>query len=639
MPGRPWLKALGAGLALLGGAVLLIILVPPTAWLRPIAEARATALLGRAVHITDLALRLGAMTEVELRGVRVANPEGFAAEGDFAEIAQVTLRFDIWASWRSGAPVIALMAINGASIQPRVLADGSHNLAFAFGPPPGEDAVGTPPPFPIGLVTISGGEARLLHTPLRADVAWHFETRDSAEPQQLIVSAEGHYAGAPITARLVSGAILGVRDATNPWPVEAELVNGTTRGTLRGTLRNPLLLAGADLRLELSGPDMRFLTPLTGVPIPSTPEFSIAGRLALAAGRLRFTEIAGRVGNSDLEGEVTMQPRQGHPDITADLRSRRVDLADLAGFIGGNPGRGRPMRSDAGSTGRVLPNAPVNFPLFRAADIHARFRASQIRGADSPLDNLDATVDLVNGVLTLHPLRGAVGRGEAVVNATLTPRGDMLHAVGEVELRRLDIGRLMRALGGRGGGSLDGRASIESLGASTAQLLARGNGALTLRTAGGNLSAFAVDIAGLRLVNAMFSAFGLPSRTELQCFVADFALQAGVLNTRAMLLETSEALLIGSGRIRLDQETLDLRLRSQAKHFTVGSLRTSMAVTGSFSDPSVFPVIVQNSGDGALDRLWDLATAPLSLLPIVELGIGDDPRCAAMLRRAGAPRR
>jgi hypothetical protein len=46
-------------------------------------------------------------------------------------------------------------------------------------------------------------------------------------------------------------------------------------------------------------------------------------------------------------------------------------------------------------------------------------------------------------------------------------------------------------------------------------LLARGNGALGLRMAGGDLRAVTVDLAGLRLGNAIFSAFGLPSRTAL----------------------------------------------------------------------------------------------------------------------------
>ncbi len=60
-----------------------------------------------------------------------------------------------------------------------------------------------------------------------------------------------------------------------------------------------------------------------------------------------------------------------------------------------------------------------------------------------------------------------------------------------------------------------------------------------------------------------------------------------------------------------------------------------MAVTGSFSTPSVFPVIMRDRGDSPLEQLWGLATAPLSLPPIIESGIAEDQRGAAPLRRAG----
>jgi len=315
--------------------------------------------------------------------------------------------------------------------------------------------------------------------------------------------------------------------------------------------------------------------------------------------------------------------------VTMDLRARHVDLADLAGFIGGNPGRGQPIRNDTSRTGMVLPNAPVNLPLFRAADVHARFRAARIIGADSPFDTLDVTLELINGVVKLQPLRGGVGSGAVIVTGTLTPQEDgQLHALGEMEFQQLDIARILRTLDAQGGGALSGRARIEATGRSTAQLLARGNGALSLRTAGGNLSAFAVDMAGLRLGNAIFSAFGLPSRTNLECFVADFAMERGVLNARTLLLETSDAVLLGSGSIHLEDERLNLRVRSEAKHFTIASLPASIALRGRLSDPSVSLVAAERGG--ALDAIL----APLSFIPIIEFGIGDDPRCEAMLERS-----
>ncbi|MEI6159823.1 MAG: AsmA family protein [Roseococcus sp.] len=637
-PNRRWRIMLGAALILCAGMAGFFLFVFSWTWFVPFAEQRASALIGRPVTIAALHVSPGRVTEIALSGVTIGNPPDFADDVPFARIEALLIGLDSLATLRDRILHITSLAVDGADVRAVTRADGRNNHSFNL-PLPLVEAPG--PAGAIGRLSLRQGRLRILHAPLAADFAVTVETRDSPDGTAgIIAEASGTYARAPITARFTGGSLLAIGDAAQPWPVTLEVLNGTTRAALRGTLRNILALEGADLRLELAGPDMRFLRPLIGVPIPSTPPFRVAGQLTYGEGRFRFTGMQGQVGHSDLGGTVTMDPRGRVPDIVADLVARQVDLADLAGFIGGNPGRGTPIRDDASRTGRVLPNAPVNLPLFRAANVHARFRAARIIGEDAPLDTLDVTLDLVDGVVTLKPLQAGIGAGAVMVTGTLTPREDgQLHAVGDATFQQIDLGRVMQALGARGGGALDGRGRIDAVGRSTAELMARGNGALGLRMAGGDLSAVTMDLAGLRLGNAIFSALGLPSRTRLECFVADFALAAGVLNTRLMLLETTDALILGSGTIRLDREEFDLRLRSQAKHFTVGSLPTSLAVTGRLSDPSVAPVIVQNrGGEGPLGQLLDLALAPLSLVPIIEFGMGDDPRCRAAIERTRQPR-
>src|SRR6202012_6137716 len=78
---------------------------------------------------------------------------------------------------------------------------------------------------------------------------------------------------------------------------------------------------------------------LTGLPIPKTPNYQVAGQLDFADGRVQFRNFKGRVGNSDLNGTIDADPANQPPEVTADLVSHSVDLADLGGFIGAEPGR------------------------------------------------------------------------------------------------------------------------------------------------------------------------------------------------------------------------------------------------------------------------------------------------------------
>lgn len=620
---KRWLLILGTPLL----ALVVLLLVFSWNWLIPVLEPQAAALLGRPVRIGGLHISLGRSTVVTLRQVRVENPEGFAAEPPFATIDTVVLRLDGMASLRGRTAVIRDVEIDGAAVEAASLPDGRDNFTFTLAER-ANPADGQAPTAPFQRLAIRNSRAHVVHAGLRADFTGDIATREQEGRPEVVLNLRGTYARQPLTGEIIGGSILDFSNPERPWPIDARIQNGPTRGRLVGHLRNPLALAGADVRLELAGPDMSLLRPLTGVPIPRTPRYQVAGKLDYGEERFRFTEIVGQVGSTDLSGTLTVDPRGAKPDITADLRSRRVDMADLAGFIGGNPGRGAPD-----TDGRVLPSQALDIPAFQTANVHLRYRAAQISGRDAPIDNLEATLDLVDGVVRLHPLRAGIGRGEIVGDFTLTPQPGGLRTVMDARFTRMDISRLMRSVGGRGGGQLNGRARLEGTGRSTAEILARGNGAVTFGTAGGNLGAFLVDLAGLRLGNAILSAFGIPTRTNLECFVADFALQNGVLNTRALFLETEDATILGTGSIRLSDERMDLRLLSQAKSFTIASLPTSLGVTGTFSDPSVFPVIVQRDDGSAFGQLLSVLRAPLSLLPIVEFGIGEDARCETVLNR------
>ena len=115
-----------------------------------------------------------------------------------------------------------------------------------------------------------------------------------------------------------------------------------------------------------------------------------------------------------------------------------------------------------------------------------------------------------------------------------------------------------------------GRAVLETTGNSMATMLAHGNGSLQLTMAGGgDLSALLVDLSGLQFGNALLSALGVPDRDKIECFVADFALQGGELQTRALLLDTTSDIISGGGTINLRTESLDYHTRSGPKPSTL----------------------------------------------------------------------
>lgn len=640
---RRWPYVLGAFVVL----IVAVVALWDWNWFKPSVESWASGKLGHPVTIQNFHVKLGRVLQIESDGVVIANPAGWPGGGNFATADKLIVDVVAMPYIRDRALVMPRIEIDKPIVNAAQLEDGRSNWTL-----PTSDTPSTGPGWQVGDLVIDDGHAGVKIPKLKADFQIDVATHEEpGKPSQVVANGKGTYDAQPIQAKFTGGALLSLRDASQPYPVDLQVENGPTRVSLEGTVQNPLNFAGADLKLHLAGSDMGKLTPLTGVPIPETPPYDIAGQLDYVAHKVRFTGFTGRMGKSDLSGSIEVDTGENLPVVTADLSSKLVDLDDLAGFIGGTPGNAR----EAGATPaqrrqvaaaqagpKLLPDTPINLPRVNMANVHLKYRGARIEGRSQPLDNIVAVLDIVDGQIDLHPLQFGVGTGRIVGTFNLAQKDKILHTKAKVDFQRVDIARLMAATHlVKGAGSIGGQAVLDGTGNSVAQILGHGNGDLKLFVAGGgNVSALLVDLSGLEFGNALLSALGIPTRAMLQCVATDFALRNGVLNTQTFLVDTSEAKIGMTGDINLRTEAIDLRLRSEAKHFTIGSLNTPIDVTGTLKNPSVRPELKDLLlRGGAAVALGIVATPLAALIPTIQFGTGEDHACAGLLGKAEAPAR
>jgi hypothetical protein len=123
----------------------------------------------------------------------------------------------------------------------------------------------------------------------------------------------------------------------------------------------------------------------------------------------------------------------------------------------------------------------------------------------------------------------------------------------------------------------------------------------------------------------LFTSLG-GRRTPVECFVADLPMRRGILSTRALLLETEDAVIEGRGVVDLRRERVEIRLQTASKRLTVGVLPVPLLINGTLKAPSARPAPAEGASGGIADVM--------AALPTVRFGVGDDPRCEGMLRRA-----
>jgi uncharacterized protein involved in outer membrane biogenesis len=610
-------------------------------WFIPMVNARATAALGRKTTVQHLDVKLGRTTAVILSGVEVANPDGIGDGKPFAQIGKLTVMADVMAYIHTRQIVIPQIIVDQPVIEADQEADGKASWTGLGSSSSSEPAGGKADPAAgprIGQLVINDGQAHVVMAKMKSDFHLAVSTRSAddapakdhdkaaANGGQIVVDAKGTYAAQPITGQFVGGALLSLRDAANPYPMDLHLANGPTKVALTGTVQNPLNFAGANLKLEFSGPNGALLTPLTGVPIPETPPYSLAGGLDIEGKKVKFEHFTGKLGSSDLNGDISVDPTQEKPFVDANLFSRQVNLKDLSGFIGGKPGEAPAQKA---VSAKVLPDTPINLPKLNAANVKLRYKGEHILGREVPLDNIVADVDITDGRISAKPISFAVGTGQIVIATDLDPVNE--HAFKtktDVQFKRLDVAKLLASTGAvEGAGTMSGSLNLVSTGNSFSTLMANGDGGFRVGMGGGNLSALLVDLAGLEFGNALLSALGIPNRANIQCFAIDMGLTHGVLNTKTFLLDTSEARVVGTGTISLGPETIDYKLKTDSKHFSIGTLPTPIDIGGTFKKPSIAPEIGPLALRAGAAVGLGVLFPPAALLPTISFGTGDDDAC------------
>lgn len=626
-----WLALVAAPIV----AIVAVALIWGWDLLIPMIAGRASAYLGRPVHIAHLHIRPGRVVQVTADDVTIGNPPDWAGD-PLASIPHLVVRLDAWDYIRHRQIVVPFVAIEQPQVTASQAPNGEANYKLQLASRAGPGAR-------IGEVRIDGGYLHVQLAKLKADVGIDIRTEGEGDQEKLVAEAHGTYNAQPINGHLVGGAIVALQEMSHPWPIDLQLQNGPTKVALVGSIKNPMTLEGADLKLRLAGPDMSLLGPLTGLPMTKTPNYQIAGQLQFVNQHVQLRDFAARVGSSDVEGTIDVNPDTEPPDMVAELASRRLDLADLGGFLGAEPGRTttpgqtpaqRAQIARAETQPRLIPNTPISISKLHWADVHVTYRAGSIVGRSVPLDNLNIVADIVNGQVNIHPISFGVGSGRISGAIQLTPEGNLVHTHAKLEFQRVDVSRLMAATHAfEGAGAISGGATLEAVGSSLAQMVDNGHGELQLAMVGGNLSAVLVDLSGLEFGNALLSALGMPKRTPVACFITDADLNRGLLHLQAMVLDTGEGIVTATGGADLRNEQLDLELRTEAKHFTIGSLRTPLHITGTLKHPSIAPG-AELGVRGGLAIGLGVAFPPLALLPTIQFGAGDDHRCDRVLAQS-----
>jgi AsmA family protein len=648
-----------AGAVLKWGAISLAILVSlllacvllvqrnANALRGPIARI-ASGYVGRAIHIDGtLKLQLLSLTPyAAVDGLRVGNPQ-WARVPNMARVGRLEVSIDLLALLTTQ---IVIPRLSIEELELSLERDASDRANWRF-----EDLNNRRAP------------SRAVDLPLVRRLileGWHIEVRDAIRKlhfngtvaasesggdaaQRLRLDGSGEMNGAPF-ALLATGDPLTSAARGQPYNCTANIRAGRTHLNLQARIANPLDVDALAATFTATGADLADLYYLTGLTLPNTPPYTLAGHLQTAGTHVDISQLAGMFGNSDLEGTMVIETGAARVLLTAQLLSRSLDIVDLGPSLGAAsredhpaPTSGKPLEKKlepVPANALWLPDAQLDLGRVRGMDADVRYRAQSVNAQDIPFKEVAWRLRLDHGVMTIDPLSFVLPAGRIAARLRIDATRDVPDVAFDGRLIGIDLAQFHAHDSEPPlAGLLLGRFVVRGRGRSVHTVAAGANGAVTTAISRGQVRSAFAELTGINVARGL----GLlltknQQKDDIRCAVADFNSTDGVVAARNIVVDTQNLRIIGKGSIDLRTERLHLSVDGEPKKLRFATLQSPIVIHGTLRKPTVGldPAhLVKQAGFaiglGAL-------VAPLAVvLAFIDPGLVKDADCGALLASAG----
>ncbi|QOY22636.1 AsmA family protein [Xanthomonas citri] len=622
------------GLGIVAALVAIFVLLFDWNWLRGPVERAVSAKTGREFHLGHLDVDLGRITTVRGERLSLGNAS-WSKRGAMAELNAAEIDVEFWPLLRGKLrlPEIRLE-------HPTLLLEAgndSHPGNWVFDQSDGDGSMPR-----LGRLLVTNGRLQYIDDASRSDVNVAINSLAPPSSDQraapIGIDGKGRWKGYPFSLKGNTASPLELSQSEHPFRIDLRGSAGATRTHVRGTLTNPFQFRVFDLQMALSGQDMEDLYPLIDVAMPSTPPYKLDGRLRRDGDVWRYEKFTGTAGDSDLSGTAEIDLRNKRPFLRADLASKRLDFDDLAGFVGAPPKTGTNESANAeqkkqaaqlAASARVLPTTPYDLSKLRSMDAQVRWRAQRINAPSWPLDDMDASLTLKDGLLQLDPLNFGVAGGDIRSTIGMDARKAVITTQLKASIRGIRLDRLFpdATLAKQASGAIGGELDLRGRGNSIAAMLGSADGSIGVGMGRGHVGNLIMELAGLDIAESLKYLLTKDRQIPVRCIFGDFGVQDGLMQSRALAFDSTDTIIVGEGNISLKNETLDLLLRPRPKDRSILSLRSPLRIGGTFKDPSFRPDFKALGVRGAIAIALGSIAPPAALLATFEPGPGKDSDC------------
>jgi uncharacterized protein involved in outer membrane biogenesis len=614
----------------------------------------ASAHAGRSIYIDGtLTLHLLSLApHAVAEGVRIGNPPWSKAR-DMAQIGRLEIALSLSPLLKAQL-IVPRVDIRNLNLSLERDATDRANWRFGNTDSRPEPTTAAPKLPVVRSFTLDRGHIEVVDAIRKLQFDGTIAANQSAAggAQSLRLDGTGQMNGAPF-GLVMSGDPLMAAEQGRPYNFASDIRAGSTRLKFQARIAKPFDLGSLAATFSASGADLADVYYLTGLTLPNTPPYTIAGQLQMQGTRVRLEDLAGTLGNSDMHGTMAIETGGTRPVMRADLASRSLDISDLGPSLGAAPRETRPApaggkparkrQEPVPANAPLLPDAQLDLERVRGMDADVRYRAQSVNAQKIPFKEVAWRLRLDHGVMTIDPLSFVLPQGRVAGRLRIDATRDVPEVALDGRMSAVDLSQFhARNSEPPLDGLLLGRITVRGRGRSVHAVASTADGTVTTVVPHGEIREAFAELTGINVARGL----GLlltknQQKADIRCGVADFSSRDGELASQNIVIDTQNVRITGKGTVNLRNETLDLSVDGQPKKVRLLTLRSPIIVHGALRKPSVSletgHVAKQTAEAVALGAL---ATPLAAILAFVDPGLAKDADCSALLaeaKQAGVP--
>jgi len=656
-----WMLRIVVLLLLLPLITLLAIALTPEHMLGHAAGKLASRNAGLEYQIDSASLDVfSASPRLALSGVRAINSEGHEVLASASFTASVKAKQWLRAKLRfsdvqlGGGPLKLVRFEDGRSNFDHWLPDGtSIDAAFSEAEvvsDTAESAESREKAFAVALVeSLVELEVPDIENLLISDLGIEFDDRQMGRTINVAVNASGStsYSESPLNVNM-SGmfnelplmATLQARSETGlnkrisemtivELDMEARLAEAEL--LLDGKADSIAGLKGLSGRFVFSAPGTIELQSLFAEPIPDIRPLQFEAQIEGQDELFLLQGIDANIGQSQIQGDVRINPTTTPVDVAANFQSENLDLNDLWNILESRPALG--SASEAETQQSWLSDETFDLqPLLGQLDGALRFTADHIELDQFPLESFDIRVKIRGNQLELLPMDFGLAGGSVEAEMNMQVSDDGIFGDSQLRIRGIDMGQITRwdtfFMGAVG--QLGGRANYQFEGNSLASLARAADGEMTLLISGGKLNRVIDNLVKPHKEPGIESWKELSDQAGLiKCGYLQALSESGASQIEHLVLDSETTVFLIEGGFDANQESITLSIEPHAVD-PGGSDELAVLAVQAKPGEIKFQALEQTpSRDAAIAKLKQIASPAAALLPL--LGSGEEEVCYGLV--------